>query len=83
MQHLDISLNEVGPQGFQSLCEVLPQTKLQSLICNKNFLLENVLQLFTQTLPQTQLKRFEFSHCKLVDQDLLALIEQLSTDKQV
>jgi len=24
LKELDVSLNEIGPQGFQSLCEVLP-----------------------------------------------------------
>ena len=36
--YLDISLNEIGPAGFQALCEVLPDTNISNLICNKNFL---------------------------------------------
>ena len=28
MTYLDISLNEVGPLGFQALCEVLPDTNV-------------------------------------------------------
>ena len=28
LKELDVSLNEIGPTGFQMLCEVLPQTNL-------------------------------------------------------
>lgn len=51
LKELDISLNEVGPAGFQALCEVLPHTKISSIICAKNFLGDEALQLFTQVLP--------------------------------
>ena len=47
LKELDVSLNEIGPQGFQALCEVLPQTNIQTLVCNKNFLGDEILALFS------------------------------------
>ena len=37
LTYLDISLNEIGPAGFQALCEVLPDSNITNLVCNKNF----------------------------------------------
>lgn len=81
LKELDISLNEIGPHGFQALCEVLPQTKITTLVCNKNFLGDDILAHFAQILPQTRLKKFDFSSCRLNDQGLLHLIEALQNDK--
>ena len=47
LKELDVSLNEIGPQGFQALCEVLPQTNIQTLVCNKNFLGDEILAFFS------------------------------------
>jgi len=46
LKELDVSLNEIGPNGFKELCNVLPFTNLTNLICNKNFLGDEVLSLF-------------------------------------
>lgn len=51
LRELDISLNEIGPQGFQSLCGILPSTKIQVLICNKNFLGDDILSQFASIIP--------------------------------
>ena len=83
LKELDISLNEIGPTGFHFLCEVLPQTRLNSLTCARNFLLDGAFNMFTSVLSQTQLKKFDFSHCKLNDNDMIGLIDILSMDKQI
>lgn len=46
LKELDVSLNEIGPAGFQELCNVLPYTNITNLICNKNFLGDDILALF-------------------------------------
>ena len=46
LRELDVSLNEIGPTGFQMLCDVLPDTNLQTLVCNKNFLGDQILEVF-------------------------------------
>ena len=43
---IDVSLNEIGPTGFQELCNVLPYTNIHTLTCNKNFLGDEILSLF-------------------------------------
>lgn len=50
LSHLDISLNEIGPAGFQSLCELLPLTNISVLVCNKNFLGDDVMAYFANIL---------------------------------
>ena len=52
LNSLDISLNEIGPAGFQALCEVLPQTNISFLICNKNFLGDDVMAYFANILAE-------------------------------
>lgn len=47
MRELDISLNEIGPLGFTALCDVLPSTRIQTLVCNKNFLGDDVFAQFS------------------------------------
>ena len=55
LQYLDISLNEVGPAGFQSLCEILPNTNITNLICNKNFLGDDVMAYFANRIADPNL----------------------------
>ena len=77
LKELDISLNEIGPKGFQTLCEILPSTRITTLVCNKNFLGDEILAFFAQILPQTQLSKFDLSSCRLNDAGLIHLIEAL------
>jgi hypothetical protein len=74
-------LNEIGPVGFQALCEVLPITKITTLVCAKNFLGDEILTIFAQLLAKTNLKRFDLSSCRLNDAGLIHLIEALQADK--
>lgn len=83
MRELDISLNEIGPVGFQALCEILPSTKIHTLTCSKNFLGDDVFQLFSSVLPDTRLRKFDFSSCRLNDQGLLYLTTALQLNKSV
>mmetsp|Transcript_51396 Transcript_51396/g.70543 ORF Transcript_51396/g.70543 Transcript_51396/m.70543 type:complete len:99 (-) Transcript_51396:406-702(-) len=50
LKELDVSLNEVGPAGFQALCEVLPYTNITTLVCNKNFLGDEILAFFANII---------------------------------
>jgi len=79
LKELDISLNEVGPIGFQALCDVLPQSQITTLTCNKNFLGDEVLGYFANILTneQSKLKKFDFSSCRLNDTGLIYLINAL------
>ena len=87
LQHLDISLNEVGPSGFQALCEILPETNIQTLICNKNFLGDDVMAYFANILADPnssgRLRKFDFSACRLNDAGLIYLINALQNNKNV
>ena len=85
MKELDISLNEIGPTGFHSLCDVLPSSPLQILTCSKNFLGDDVLAYFANIISdgQSQLKRFDFSSCRLNDTGLIYLINALQGNKKI
>ena len=60
---------------------MLPRTKIQSLVCSKNFLGDEMLLLFCQVLPSTSLKKFDLSSCRFNDPGLLKLIDYLPQDK--
>lgn len=87
LTHLDVSLNEVGPAGFQSLCELLPLTNISVLICNKNFLGDDVMAYFANILADpsscANLKKFDFSACRLNDAGLIYLINALQNNKNI
>ena len=89
LTELDVSLNEIGHAGFESLCSVLPQTNLQTLVCCKNLLSDEILLLFAQTIEgpdytgDTQLRRFDLSSCRLTDQGLLFLISALANNSNI
>ena len=82
LKELDISLNEIGPAGFQALCDVLPYSNIHTLVCNKNFLGDDVLGYFANIISDpsgsgTKLKKFDFSSCRLNDTGLIYLINAL------
>jgi Ran GTPase-activating protein (RanGAP) involved in mRNA processing and transport len=87
LTYLDISLNEIGPAGFQALCEVLPDSSISNLICNKNFLGDDVMAYFANILADPnssgKLRKFDFSSCRLNDAGLIYLINALQNNKRV
>lgn len=89
VKEIDVSLNEIGPSGFQALCVVLPETNIQTLICSKNFLGDEILGYFSQIISgesgcgTTKLKKFDFSSCRLNDLGLTFLISALQHNKLV
>lgn len=86
LTHLDVSLNEIGPTGFQALCEVLQETQIQSLVCNKNFLGDDVIAYFANIVAEGssgQLENFDFSSCRLNDSGLIFIINALHNNKTI
>ena len=87
LTYLDISLNEIGPAGFQALCEVLPDSNITNLVCNKNFLGDDVMAYFANILADPnssgQLKKFDFSSCRLNDAGLIYIINALQNNKNI
>ena len=43
-------MNKIGPEGFQTLCESLPVTNLQTLVCCRNELGDEILELFASII---------------------------------
>lgn len=88
LKELDISLNEIGPTGFRVLCEALPDTNLQTLVCNKNFLKDEILEYFAAVITgdgngATKLKKFDFSSCRLNDAGLIYIVNALERNKHI
>jgi len=87
LTYLDISLNEIGPVGFQALCEALPDTNVATLVCNKNFLGDDVIAYFANILADSassgRLRKFDFSSCRINDAGLIYLINALQNNKKV
>ena len=70
------------------LCDVLPLTNPQTLVCNKNFLGDPILEFFAQVIMgdgagATKLKKFDFSSCRLNDTGLIHLINALERNKKI
>lgn len=82
-------MNEISQVGFQSLCEALPMTNLQTLVCCKNMLGDEILELFAHIIEGEdgqagcQLRGFDLSSCRLNDQGLVYLINALANNKLV
>lgn len=63
-------------------------TNLQTLVCNKNFLGDPIMEFFASIIRgdghmETKLKRFDFSSCRLNDAGLINLINALEHNKRV
>ena len=61
MQDLDVSFNEIGPEGFSDLIKILPSRNIISLKCNRNPLGDECMMMFTSHIsePNAKLKRSE------------------------
>ena len=83
MQELDVSFNEIGPQGFALLMKVLPNCSLVSLLCNRNPLGDDCLILLSTYLsnPAARLRRVELCTCKLSDKGLAHMLQALQNNK--
>jgi Ran GTPase-activating protein (RanGAP) involved in mRNA processing and transport len=46
LKEIDISFNEIGPVGFQALIDVLPYICLETLVCNKNYIGDEIMCYF-------------------------------------
>jgi Ran GTPase-activating protein (RanGAP) involved in mRNA processing and transport len=52
LKTLDISLNEIGQQGFDSLCTALETSELESLHCSKNYIGDEILAKFSNIIAE-------------------------------
>lgn len=87
LKFLDVSLNEIGPLGFQNICETLLSTRIKTLVCNQNFLNDESMVFFAQLIEKLneggRLERIDLSKCKINDQGLLIIIEALKISKKL
>ena len=88
LTYLDISLNEIGSMGFQALCEVLPDTNVANLMCNRNFLGDDVIAYFANILADSdsagnKIRKFDFSSCRMNDSGLIYLMNSMQNNKKV
>jgi len=61
---------------------------LHTLVCNKNFLGDQILEIFAAVIMGdghggTKLKKFDFSSCRLNDAGLIFLINALEKNKKI
>ena len=66
---------------------MLPSSNITTLICNKNFLGDEVLAYFANVISDpsnpTKLKKFDFSSCRLNDTGLIYMINALQNNKNI
>lgn len=62
-------------------------TNIQNLVCNKNFLGDDIMAYFANILADPsqsgRIKKFDFSACRLNDSGLIYLINALQNNKNV
>jgi hypothetical protein len=83
LQELDVSFNEVGPNGFAILVKALPNCNVISLLCNRNPLGDDCLVLLSNylSLPTAKLRRVELCTCKLSDKGLAHMLQAIQNNK--
>ena len=83
LQEIDLSLNEIGPEGFFKIAKILYVTNINSFIFNRNQLNDDCLFELSDYLnkPDAKLKRIEFCGCKLGDKGFAKLLEALKSNK--
>lgn len=85
IQELDVSFNEIGPQGFAEVVGMLQSTNVASLQANRNPLGDESLLLLSSHVngPDSKLKRIELCTCKLSDKGFSQFLAVLQTNKVI
>ena len=87
LEILDIGSNSINFQSFRELCDSLNNNKIRILKCKNNLLGDDSMKYFAETIlsPDTSsnLTAFDFSSCKIYDQGLIYLLNELSRNEKI
>ena len=87
LEILDIGSNSINFQSFRELCDSLNNNKIRILKCKNNLLGDDSMKYFAETIlssdTASNLTAFDFSSCKIYDQGLIYLLNELSTNEKI
>ena len=76
MEELDVSLNEITPEGVAVLAQVLPMCNIKTLNISKNLLGDESLIMIADN-GTNHLEKLDVSSSRIQDHGLLHFIERL------
>ncbi len=84
---LDISSNAITYDNFTDICECLNTNKITCLKAKNNLLGDNSMEYFAQRILSDEstcnLNYFDFSSCKIYDQGLVYILNQLAKNTKI
>ena len=87
IRELNIGVNEIGPLGASSIAEVLPMTSITNLNISKNFLGDEALINFANSVCNEdlgcKLKYADFSSCRLNDRGVEYFFQMIESNKHL
>jgi hypothetical protein len=87
LETLDLSSNSIDAEGFIGLCESLNTNKIRSIKLKNNLLGDESMKLFSKTIISNEsnscITSFDFSACKIYDQGLVFLLNELQNNNKV
>ena len=87
LEVLDIGSNSMGYDSFKEICDALNSNKIKCLKCKNNLLGDESMKYFAEMIlsPETTscLTAFDFSSCKVYDQGLIYLLNELTRNGRI
>ena len=87
LEILDIGSNSINYESFKELCDALNNNKIRILKCKNNLLGDESMKYFSETIlckeTNSCLTAFDFSACKIYDQGLIYLLNELQNNDKI
>jgi hypothetical protein len=84
LETLDLSINQIEYKSFVNLCESLNTNNIRNIIMNNNNLGDDSMKYFANTIlvnySKSNVIYFDFSSCKIYDQGLVYLLNELQSN---
>ena len=87
LEILDIGSNSINYESFKEICDALNSNKIRCLKCKNNLLGDESMKYFADTIlsqeTTSNLTAFDFSSCKIYDQGLIYLLNELTKNEKI
>lgn len=87
LEILDIGSNSINYESFKEICDALNSNKIRCLKCKNNLLGDESMKYFADTILSNEstsvLTAFDFSSCKIYDQGLIYLLNELAKNDKI
>lgn len=87
LETLDLSINQIKYESFVRLCESFNTNKIKSVVLNNNQLGDESMKYFANSIlvnhSKSCITSFDFSACKIYDQGLVFLLNELQHNTSI